>query len=94
LRWRSSVALEVLDRLCSGVIVSDNEGRVLEMNQGAQAMVRLADGLAIRNDRLCAGRAFETAKMAKLISAAAAGDKTGVAAGHMLIGRGDGPPMC
>jgi DNA-binding CsgD family transcriptional regulator len=92
LRWRSSVALQALDRLCSGVIVSDDGGRVVEMNRGAQAMVDLEDGLAVRNGQLCARRAFETAKMAKLISAAAAIGKTGVAAGRMLIGRGDGRP--
>jgi len=92
LRWRSSVALHALDRLCAGVIVSDEGGRVVEMNRGAEAMVRLEDGLAVRNGRLCARRAFETAKMAKLISAAAAAGKSGVAAGRMLIGRGDGRP--
>jgi DNA-binding CsgD family transcriptional regulator len=86
------VALQALDRLCSGVIVSDGGGRVVEMNRGAHAMMQLEDGLAVRNGQLCARRAFETAKMAKLISAAAAVGKTGVAAGHMLIGRGDGRP--
>jgi DNA-binding CsgD family transcriptional regulator len=84
------VALQALDRLCSGVIVSDDGGRVVEMNRGAQAMVRLEDGLVIRNGQLRARRAFETAKMAKLISAAAAVGKTDAATGHMLIGRGDG----
>jgi PAS domain-containing protein len=92
LRWRSSVALQAFDRLCSGVIVSDDGGRVVEMNRGAQAMVGLEDGLAVRNGQLCARRAFETAKMAKLISAAVAAGKSGVAAGRMLIGRGDGRP--
>jgi DNA-binding CsgD family transcriptional regulator len=84
------VALQALDRLCSGVIVSDDGGRVVEMNRGAEEMVRLEDGLAVRNGQLCARRAFETAKMSKLISAAAAVGETGGAAGHMLIGRGDG----
>jgi DNA-binding CsgD family transcriptional regulator len=92
LRQRSSVVLQAVDRLCTGVIVSDDEGRVVEMNRGAHAMVQLEDGLAIRNGKLCARRTFETAKMAKLISAAAAVGKTGVAAGHMVIGRGDGRP--
>jgi DNA-binding CsgD family transcriptional regulator len=86
------VALQALDRLCSGVIVSDDGGRVVEMNRGAEAMVDLEDGLAVRNGQLCARRAFETAKMSKLISAAAGVGKTGGAAGHMLIGRGDGRP--
>ena len=92
LRWRSSLALQALDRLCSGVIVSDDGGRVVEMNRGAQPMVRVEDGLSVRNGQLCARRAFETAKMAKLISAAAAVGKTGVVSARMLIGRGDGRP--
>jgi DNA-binding CsgD family transcriptional regulator len=83
--------LQALDRLCSGVIVSDDGGRIVEMNRGAQAMVRLEDGLAVRNGQICARRAFETVKMARLISAAAATGKTG-AAGRMLIGRGEGRP--
>jgi DNA-binding CsgD family transcriptional regulator len=86
------VALQALDRLCSGVVVSDDGGRVVAMNRGAQAMVRLEDGLAVRNGQLCARRVFETAKMAKLISVAAAAGKTGLTAGRMLIGRGDGRP--
>jgi DNA-binding CsgD family transcriptional regulator len=92
LRWRSSVALQALDRLCSGIIVSDERGQVVEMNRAAQAMVRLEGGLAVCNGRLSAGRVFETAKLAKLIAAAAAPSKRGVGAGRMLIGRGDDLP--
>jgi len=92
LSWRSSVALRVLDRLCAGVIVSDGEGRVVEMNHAARAMVQLGDGLAVRGGRLCAGRVFETARMAKLISVAAAADSTNLAAGRMLIARRGGRP--
>jgi DNA-binding CsgD family transcriptional regulator len=92
LRWRSSLALQALDRLCSGIIISDDKGRVVEMNRAAQAMVRLEDGLAVRNGRLCAGRAFESARISKLVSAATAVAKCSVAAGRMLISRGDDRP--
>src|SRR5206468_1535641 len=66
--------------------------RVVEMNRAGQAMVRFADGLVVHNGRLSAGRAFETARIAKLITAAATAGKTGAAAGRMLIGRADGRP--
>jgi DNA-binding CsgD family transcriptional regulator len=91
-RWRHSVALGALDQLCAGVIITDSGGRVIEMNRAAESIVRLDDGLNVRNDRLCARRAFETAKMAKLIAGAAADAKSDRAAGRMLVGRCDGLP--
>jgi DNA-binding CsgD family transcriptional regulator len=92
LGWRSSVALGALDQLCAGVIIADNGGKVIEMNRAAESIVRLEDGLNIRNGRLCARRTFETVKVAKLISGATADGKLGVAAGRMLVGRCDGLP--
>jgi hypothetical protein len=90
--WRPSVALRAFDQLCAGVVVTDNGGWVIEMNRAAESIVRLDDGLTVRNDRLCARRAFETAKMAKLIAGATADGKRGAAAAHMLVGRCDGLP--
>jgi DNA-binding CsgD family transcriptional regulator len=89
-RWRHSVALGALDQLCAGVIIADSGGRVIEMNRAAESIVRLDDGLNVRSDRLCARRAFETAKIAKLIAGAAADAKSDRAAGRMLVGRGNG----
>jgi DNA-binding CsgD family transcriptional regulator len=90
--WRPAVALRALDQLCAGVIVTDNGGWIIEMNRAAESIVRLDDGLTVRNDRLCARRAFETAKMAKLIAGVTADGKPGAAAAHMLAGRCDGLP--
>jgi hypothetical protein len=91
-RRMSSVAVQALDQLCAGVIIADNDGRVVEMNRAAEATVQLGDGLNICNGRLCARRAFETIKIAKLIAGATAGSKSGAAAGRMLVGRCDGLP--
>lgn len=91
-RWRHSIALGALDQLCAGVIVTDSGGRIIEMNRAAEAIVRLDDGLNVRNDRLCARRAFETAKMATLIDGATADAKSDRTAGRMLVGRCDGLP--
>jgi DNA-binding CsgD family transcriptional regulator len=92
LRWRSAVALQVIERLSSGIIISDDGGRVLEMNRAARMMLRREDGLAVQRGYLCARRAFETAKMTRLISAAAATGGRGLRAGRMPVGRGDGRP--
>jgi DNA-binding CsgD family transcriptional regulator len=89
-RWRSSVALWALDQLCAGVIVTDNSGRVVEMNRAAESIMQLDDGLNVSNDRLCARRAFETTKVAQLVAAATADAKSGRVAGRMLVGRCDG----
>lgn len=90
-RWRCSAALQALDQLCAGVIVADNDERIIEMNRAAEAIVGLDDGLNVRNDRLCARRAFETTKIAKLI-AGATGNARSAAAGRLLVGRCDGLP--
>jgi len=55
-------------------------------------IVQLEDGLLIRNDRLCARRAFETGKVTKLIAGATVEGRSAASAGRMLIGRYDGLP--
>jgi DNA-binding CsgD family transcriptional regulator len=87
-RRRDAVALRVLDQLRAGVIVTDNGGQIIEINRAAKFIVQFDDGLNIRNGQLCARRAFESAKMAKLIAGATAD----AAARRMLVGRCDGLP--
>src|SRR5260370_39446003 len=91
-KWRSTVALQALDQLTAGVIIADGRAEVIEMNRAAESIVQLEDGLLIRNDRLCARRAFETGKVTKLIAGATVEGGSGPAAGRMLIGRYDGLP--
>jgi DNA-binding CsgD family transcriptional regulator len=86
------VAVQALDQLAAGVIVTDSGAAVVEMNRAGESIVRSEDGLLIREDRLCARRVFETTKIEKLISAATAEGKPGAAAGRMLIGRSDALP--
>jgi len=90
--WMSSIAAQALDQLNTGVIVTDSCAEVVEINRVAENIVQLEDGLLIRNDRLCARRAFETVKVIKLIAGATEEDKSGAASGRMLIGRCDGLP--
>jgi DNA-binding CsgD family transcriptional regulator len=93
-RWMASVAVQALDQLAAGVIVTDSGAEVVEMNRAGEGILRLEDGLLIRNDRLCALRVFETARVAKLIAGATAEGKPGAAAGRTLIGRCDRLPAC
>src|SRR5215468_4577122 len=69
-RLLSSVALQALDQLNTGVIVTDSCVGVIDINSVAESIVQLQDGLLIRNGRLCARREFETIKLAKLVATA------------------------
>lgn len=88
----SSVALQALDQLAAGVIVTDRGAAVVEMNRAGEAILRLEDGLLIRNERLCARRVFETTKITNLIVGATGEGKPEAAARRMLVGRGDALP--
>ena len=90
LGWRSSVALQALDQLAAGVIVTDGEGRVIELNRAAERIVRRGDGLTMRNGRLDAAGVLESEKLAKLIAAAA--PRHAPAMGRMPIRRRNGRP--
>jgi two-component system, LuxR family, response regulator FixJ len=91
LGWRSSVAQRALDQLAAGVIVTDSEGRVIELNRVAERILRRGDGLMNRNGRLDALGVLDSGKLAKLIAAAA--DPTHAPAmGRMRIRRRKGRP--
>jgi DNA-binding CsgD family transcriptional regulator len=85
-----SVALTALDQLCAAVIVTDSGGLIIEMNRVGKAILRIEDGLLIRDGRFHARRVFETAKLARLIARATEG--MAPTAGRMLIGKSDGLP--
>jgi hypothetical protein len=85
----SAVSTQALDHLAAGVIVTNSCAGVIQINRAAESIVRLEDGLLIRNGQLCAGRVFETARVAKLIAGATAEDNSGAAAARMLVGRSD-----
>jgi PAS domain-containing protein len=84
LGWRSSVPLRALDELAAGILVTDGDGLVIELNRAAERIVRRGDGLMIRNGRLDASGVPDGDKLAKLI-AGAVDEKAGAAAGHMLV---------
>jgi DNA-binding CsgD family transcriptional regulator/PAS domain-containing protein len=85
--WKSAAALRALDQIAAGVIISDGDGRVVEVNRAAEHILRRDDGLTVRQGKLCAQRVFDHEKLARAIAVAAKG-KTAAAVGRMLVGRG------
>jgi PAS domain-containing protein len=93
LGWKSAAAARAFDQLAAGVIITDGDGRVVEMNRAAEQILRRDDGLTVRQGRLCAQRVFEHDKLARFIAVAAHG-KTAAAVARMLVGRrGDRWPI-
>ena len=88
--YRSAIMRDRLDHDAAGVMFTNKNGRVIETNQAAERILRLADGLTIRNGQICARRSFETAKLAEFIAKAAKGSHP--SAGCLLIGRDGGRP--
>jgi DNA-binding CsgD family transcriptional regulator/PAS domain-containing protein len=86
LGWKSAAAARALDQLAAGVIITDGDGRVVEMNRAGEQILRRNDGLTVRQGRLCAQRVFEHDKLARFIAVAAHG-KTAAAVARMLVGR-------
>jgi hypothetical protein len=48
LGWKSGAALRALDQVAAGVIITDADGRVVEMNRAAEHVLRRDDGLTVR----------------------------------------------
>jgi len=88
--YRSAIMRGRLDHDAAGVMFTDKDGRVIETNQAAERILRLADGLTIRNGQICARRSFETAKLAEFVAKAATNSHP--SAGCLLIGRDGGRP--
>jgi DNA-binding CsgD family transcriptional regulator/PAS domain-containing protein len=88
---QASLTLRALDHVAAGVIVTDGDGRVIEMNLTAERIARRDDGLTVRQGILSARRVFENAQLVRFI-AAAAEQKTAAAMGRMLVGRRGGRP--
>src|SRR5438270_5044952 len=90
LRWKSSVALLALDQLGAAVIIADSDGRVIQTNRAAERVLQRGDGLKIRNGKLGALDASESAGLKTAIAAAAVEQKTPAAIGRMRVRRHDG----
>jgi DNA-binding CsgD family transcriptional regulator len=84
LGWKSAAALRALDQVAAGVIITDGDCRVVEMNRAAEDILRRDDGLMVRDGKLGAYRVFEHDKLARCIAHAALG-KTATAIGRMLV---------
>jgi DNA-binding CsgD family transcriptional regulator len=89
---RSAIMGGSFEHPVAGVLFTNGDGQVTETNQAAERILRLGDGLTIRNGRICARRNFETAKLAELIAHATAATGRQPPVGCLLIGRDSGRP--
>jgi PAS domain-containing protein len=85
--WKANIASQALDQLASGVIIADDNRRVVETNRVAERILLRDDGLVIRGMRLKALRAADDAKLGSLLAAVAADTQVGTSIRRMLIGR-------
>jgi DNA-binding CsgD family transcriptional regulator len=88
LGYRSAITHGRLDHLAAGALFSHGNGRLIDTNAAGERILRIGDGLMIRNGHLCARRSFETTKLAYLIANAAS--ESGPSAGCMLVARRSG----
>jgi DNA-binding CsgD family transcriptional regulator len=90
--YQSAIVRGKIDHIAAGVIFADGNCRVVETNQVAERVLRLGDGLTMRNGQICARRSFETAKLAQLVANATDARGGYPSAGCLLIGRDGGRP--
>jgi DNA-binding CsgD family transcriptional regulator len=90
--YHSAMVHGRIDYSPAGMLFTDADSRIVETNQVAERVLRLGDGLMMRNGRICARRSFETAKLAELIVGATSQNGSSPSAGCLLIGRDGGRP--
>jgi hypothetical protein len=84
--WRSCVDLHALDRLSAGVILSEADGLVRNINSAAERILRRSDGLSLRNGRLIASMHSKSRELDGLI-AAATDSRPSSRIGRMIVQR-------
>jgi DNA-binding CsgD family transcriptional regulator len=90
--YRSAIAQGTLHQSGTGILFTHGNGRIVETNHVGEHILRVGDGLTIRNGHIGARRGFETAKLAFLIAQAAAANGDRPSAGCMLVARDSGRP--
>jgi hypothetical protein len=65
LGWTSAIAPRALDQLAAGMIVAEGDGRVIEMNQTAECIVRRGDSLTLWRGKLGARHEVEQETLAR-----------------------------
>ena len=86
--YRSPITRGRLDHVATGIVFTYGDGRVVETNDAGERILRIGDGLTMRNGHIGARRGFETTKLTHLIAKAGASKEAGSSAGCLLITRG------
>jgi DNA-binding CsgD family transcriptional regulator len=90
--YRSPITRTTLEHVVTGVVFTHANGRIVETNHAGERLLRVGDGLIMRNGHIGARRSFETTKLAYLIAKAVALNGDGPSAGCLLIARDNGRP--
>lgn len=80
-------ANQALHHLLAGVILTEADGRIIEINAPADRVLELNDGLIVRGGILTAARSFEATKLAMAIAATTGSGNGRERDMHLLIGR-------
>jgi PAS domain-containing protein len=84
---RARLGRRALEHLSTGVIIVDGDGRVIDLNQSGERVLQRNDGLVLRHGKLRALRENESAKLRKVLAAAAADEKRVTSVAHLLVSR-------
>jgi DNA-binding CsgD family transcriptional regulator len=90
--YRSALVNGEFELIAAGAIFTDGDGHIVETNRPAEHILRIGDGLTIRDGRICARRSFETAKLTHLIARAVSPSDGVPSAGCILVARDDDRP--
>jgi DNA-binding CsgD family transcriptional regulator len=84
---KSGLAQFAFGTLAAGVIVTDADGQIVELNPAAERILQRNDGLLVRKGKLALLRVPENAKLEQLLAIAAESTKSKTSIGHILVGR-------
>jgi DNA-binding CsgD family transcriptional regulator len=91
--YSSPITRGTLGHVATGIVFTHGDGRIVETNHAGERILRIGDGLTMRNGHIGARRGFETTKLTYLIARAVAPQEGGgPSAGCLLVARGDGQP--
>src|SRR5580704_2070700 len=57
--YRSPITHGTLDHVATGIVFTDGNGRIVETNRAGEHLLRIGDGLTMRNGHIGARRSFE-----------------------------------
>jgi DNA-binding CsgD family transcriptional regulator/PAS domain-containing protein len=86
-RAERNIAVEALDKLTDGILVTDQSCRVLFANRAAEELLGKADGISSGRQGVYTATAVQTSELRRLVAQAAGGAGRPPAGGALLVDR-------